>query len=416
RRRERRPANHHRQHRSRGDPAGHHRGGRHRVAAVPDDSRLRDSHRWSESGRRSLRGHEAALGDDLDDVSRGWPRGIGRSGCHPRCEPPDDALVRNDGRIRFDRRRASRPDEPAGDRRGGPLVRRIAIRCDAHADPGRHSQGADRRAPGHDPPVPRRESRAAATLPPARRQVGPGHDPNPHQDVQRRGGRSIVDALIQALYSIPVVGLVFQLGGYIIAVGPSVAPGILQAATPVALAALCGVMCERAGVVNIGIEGIMLTSAFVGWYAGVLLAPVLATADLGPFGANPALVVALAIGTGSGVPISWLHAWLSISVRADQIISGTIINIVAFGLTGYLNNLIAKTSPNGAGAFTQFRPPREVTDIPVIGWILNMFLNQGPIAMSVIVLVIIFQILLFRSRWGLLSRAVGEHPRSAETV
>jgi len=225
-----------------------------------------------------------------------------------------------------------------------------------------------------------------------------------------------VDALINALYSIPLVGLVFQLGGYIIAVGPNVAPGILQAATPVALAALCGVMCERAGVVNIGIEGIMLTSAFVGWYAGVLLAPVLGTADLGPFGANPALVVALVIALVSGVLISWLHAWLSISVRADQIISGTIINIVAVGLTGYLNNLISKASPNGAGAFTQFKPPHELTDLPVVGWLLGMFLSQGPIAMSVIVIVVIFQVLLFRSRWGLRSRAVGEHPRAAETV
>jgi len=225
-----------------------------------------------------------------------------------------------------------------------------------------------------------------------------------------------MDAIVQAIYSIPVVGLVFQLGGYIIAVGPSIAPGVLQAATPVALAALCGVMCERAGVVNIGIEGIMITAAFVGWYAGVLLVPVLGTGDLGPFGANPSLVVGLAAAVLSGVLISWLHAWLSISLRADQIISGTIINIAALGVTGYLNNLISKTSPNGAGQFSQFRPPQTIVEIPVIGWILNMFLNQGPIAMSVIVLVVVFQVLLFRSRWGLRSRAVGEHPRAAETV
>jgi general nucleoside transport system permease protein len=225
-----------------------------------------------------------------------------------------------------------------------------------------------------------------------------------------------MDQLVGALYGIPVVGLVFQLAGYLVAVLPNVAPNILQAATPIAFAALCGVMCERAGVVNIGIEGIMITAAFVGWYTGVLLAPSLASTDLGVFGANAALVIALIVAMLSGVVISALHAWLSISVRADQIISGTIINIVAFGLTGYLNNLISRTSPNGAGAFAQFRPPQELVDLPVIGWILAMFLNQGPIAMSVIVLVIAFQILLFRSRWGLRSRAVGEHPRAAETV
>jgi general nucleoside transport system permease protein len=225
-----------------------------------------------------------------------------------------------------------------------------------------------------------------------------------------------MDALIQALYGIPIVGLVFEFAGYLVAVLPHIAPGILQAATPIALAALCGVMCERAGVVNIGIEGIMITAAFVGWYAGVLVVPILGSGSIGPFGMTPSLVVALVAALLSGVVISLVHAWLSITVRADQIISGTIINIAAFGLTGYLNNLISKTSPNGAGAFTQFRPPRELVDIPVIGWILNMFLSQGPIAMSVIVIVVIFQVLLFRSRWGLRSRAVGEHPRAAETV
>jgi simple sugar transport system permease protein len=225
-----------------------------------------------------------------------------------------------------------------------------------------------------------------------------------------------MDPVIHLLYSIPLVGLLFQLGGYLIATLPNVAPGILQAATPIALAALCGVICERSGVVNIGIEGIMITAAFVGWYAGVLAVPVFGSAAIGPFGTTPSLVVALAAALLSGVLISVLHAWLSISVRADQIISGTIINIVAFGLTGYLNNLVSQSSPNGAGAFTQFRPPHELLDIPVIGWILGMFLSQGPIAMSVIILVVVFQVLLFRSRWGLRTRAVGEHPRAAETV
>ena len=225
-----------------------------------------------------------------------------------------------------------------------------------------------------------------------------------------------MEGVIELLYGIPVLGLIFQFLGYLLEVVPSISPIILQSATPIALAALCGVMCERAGVVNIGIEGTMIASAFVGWYAGVLLVPAFGDARMELFGITPALVVALSIAIGAGMLISLLHAWLSISVKADQIISGTIINIAAFGLTGYLNTLISQTSPNGAGAFRPFIPPAELVSIPVIGWIVNMFLRQGPIAMSVLVLVIVFQIMLFRSRWGLRARAVGEHPRAAETA
>jgi ABC-type uncharacterized transport system permease subunit len=225
-----------------------------------------------------------------------------------------------------------------------------------------------------------------------------------------------MEALIEVLYSIPVLGLIFQFVGYLIDVLPNIAPIILKTATPIALAALCGVLCERSGVVNIGIEGIMIAAAFAGWYTGVLVAPLFESTPTALFGITPALVVAMVAALLTGMLISLLHAWLSISVRADQIISGTIINIAAFGLTGYLNTLIAQTSPEGAGAFRPFIPPVEIAEIPVIGWILQMFLRQGPIAMSVIVIVIVFQILLFRSRWGLRTRAVGEHPRAAETV
>ncbi len=220
----------------------------------------------------------------------------------------------------------------------------------------------------------------------------------------------------QLLYGIPVIGLVFEFVGYLIAVLPVIAPITYTAAVPIAFAALCGVMCERSGVVNIGIEGTMLVAAFVGWSAGVFLLPVLGS-DPGPiFGATPALVVALVLALLSGIVVSALHAWLSISVRADQIISGTIINIAAFGITGYLNTLLAKSSPQGAGQFMAWTPPTALTDLPGVGWIFATLLAQGPISISLLVVVIAFQILLFRSRWGLRSRAVGEHPRAAETV
>jgi simple sugar transport system permease protein len=219
------------------------------------------------------------------------------------------------------------------------------------------------------------------------------------------------------LYGIPVLGVLAQLVAYLVEVFPGMGPIVLGLATPIALGALCGILNERSGVVNIGIEGMMLTSAFVSFLVAGLAAGALGS-QAGPvFGATLALLIGVLAGIATGVLVSLLHAWLSISIRADQIISGTIINIAALGITGYLNRLIISGNPRlGAGTFRSFSPPDFLTDIPIVGWILNMFLAKGPIAMSVIVLVIVVQVLLFRSRWGLRTRAVGEHPRAAETV
>jgi simple sugar transport system permease protein len=225
-----------------------------------------------------------------------------------------------------------------------------------------------------------------------------------------------MDAIANGLYGIPVLGLVFQLGGYLIAIVPPIAPIILRSATPLALGALCGVLCERSGVVNIGIEGTMLAAAFTGWVVGVWLAPVLGADQSALFGASPVLLIALASALLVALAIAAVHAWLSITVRANQIIAGTIIHIAAFGVTGYLNAIIAKGSPTSAGSFSAWTPPAALTDLPLVGWILNMFLAQGPISISVLVLVVVLQVLLFRSRWGLRTRAVGEHPKAAETV
>lgn len=226
-----------------------------------------------------------------------------------------------------------------------------------------------------------------------------------------------MDPLIELLYSLPVVGLVAQFIGYLVAILPGIAPIILRAAVPIAMAALCGVLCERSGVVNIGIEGTMLVAAFVGWAAGVFLIPIIGLGDAGPiFGLTPAILIAFGLAILSGFLVAAIHAWLSISVRADQIIAGTIINIAAFGITGYLNTLIAESSPTGVGSFLPFRPPAELVQLPVVGWIFQMFLAQGPIGMSLLVVVVVFQVFLFRTRWGLRTRSVGEHPRAAETV
>src|SRR5215212_7374819 len=154
----------------------------------------------------------------------------------------------------------------------------------------------------------------------------------------------------QALYSIPVLGILIQLIGYLIAVLPDIAPIILGLATPIALGALCGIMNGRSGVVNIGIEGMMLTGAFAGFIVGA--AVLRATPDVTPlpvFGITPALAIGVVAAIAAGMALSALHAWLSISVRADQIISGTIINVAALGLTGYLNRLIVSPNPSLTG-------------------------------------------------------------------
>jgi general nucleoside transport system permease protein len=223
--------------------------------------------------------------------------------------------------------------------------------------------------------------------------------------------------ILEFLYGIPVLGILFQLVAYLIQTVPNVAPIILALATPIALGALCGIMNERSGIVNIGIEGMMLSGAFAGFVAAGFSEPYLPTFVIEPFGITAPLIFGVVVAALVAMALSALHAWLSITVRADQIISGVIINVAAIGLTGYLNRLVVTPNPRvSAGTFNSFNPPRELTEIPVIGWIIEMFLDQGPIAMSVIVFVLILQVLLFRSRWGLRTRAVGEHPKAADTV
>jgi ABC-type uncharacterized transport system permease subunit len=204
-------------------------------------------------------------------------------------------------------------------------------------------------------------------------------------------------------------GLVADLVVYLFTVMPDYLPTVLALATPIALGALCGVLCERSGVVNIGIEGIMLTSAFAGYVTGFALHT--------SIGDLPALILGVGVAVLVGLLLGVVHAWLCVSVRADQIIAGVFLNIAAVGITGYLNRLIVTPSgKGGAGLLPHFTLPDQIASLPLIGPILAMFLDQGPIAMSVIFLVLALQFLLFRSRWGLRTRAVGEHPKAADTV
>jgi len=169
-------------------------------------------------------------------------------------------------------------------------------------------------------------------------------------------------------------------------------------ATPITLGALAGICSERTGVVNIGIEGMMLTAAFTGFMAGVY---------------THNLAIALVAAIASGALMALLHAVLSITFRVDQIISGTVVNILAVGLTGYLNRQLFPTgAPPGLSVLPSI-PLGPLSDLP---WIGPIVFQQKPITLIAIVLVVVVHLALFRTRWGLRTRAVGEHPLAADTV
>ncbi|HUS94513.1 MAG TPA: ABC transporter permease [Patescibacteria group bacterium] len=187
-----------------------------------------------------------------------------------------------------------------------------------------------------------------------------------------------------------VLGLLFAAGTLQLAVAT---------ATPIALGAFGGLFSERSGVVNIAIEGMMLTAAmsasFASAYTGSLYWGVLA-----------ALL--------SGALMAGLHAILSIRFSMNQIISGTVINFLALGLTGHLYQtyLVPPNWPGSAGTFQTVSIPL-LSKIPYIG---QIFFQQAPIVLLMLGLSFIIHYVIFFTPWGLRTRAVGEHPEAADTV
>ncbi len=187
----------------------------------------------------------------------------------------------------------------------------------------------------------------------------------------------------------------------------------LAVATPLTLGALSGVYCERSGVVNIGIEGMMLAAAFFGWLGAIYLNSIL---KVGPL---PSLIAGVVVAVLTGGAMGLLLAVLSVTYKVNQIIGGTVINILATGLTGFLNrqlffekgSIFGGQVPHAPGVLPRLHIPL-LADVPVVGSIFE----QQPIAISAIILVIITHFVLFYTRWGLRTRSVGEHPRAADTV
>jgi simple sugar transport system permease protein len=175
--------------------------------------------------------------------------------------------------------------------------------------------------------------------------------------------------------------------------------------TPLVFAAIGGVVSERSGVVNIGLEGMMLMGAF-----------------FGAWGADKTgnWVGGLVIGVLAGMLLALVHAYFSIQLRSDQIVSGTAVNFLALGITGYIYNQLY----GGRGTPNQL-PGIPTLNLDFLGRIppdgLGTFLRDsfsGMSLMTVIALgvVVVSWLLLFKTAIGLRVRSVGEHPRAADTV
>ena len=183
----------------------------------------------------------------------------------------------------------------------------------------------------------------------------------------------------------------------------------LVKATPIAFGSMSGLMCERSGVINIAIEGMMLLGAMVAFLGSVAFNNVTG----GTLASSWSLIVGLLAAMAAAGLIAGLHAFLSIHYKVDQIISGTVINLLAVGITNFVAN--AYIDPNGiagVGVFPKITIP-VLSDIPIIG---SIFFDHAILVYVMLILVGVLQYALFKTPWGLRTRAVGEHPRAADTV
>lgn len=181
----------------------------------------------------------------------------------------------------------------------------------------------------------------------------------------------------------------------------------LRLATPIAIGAIAGIWCERSGVVNIAIEGMMLTGACFGFTTLFVLRGSFPPEQIG-------IVLAISVGVAviAGGLMAILHAWLSITFATDQIVSGTVINILALGLTSFIRT---QYLANTRGSLETLAPvPLPIlSDIPILG---DTLFSGKPIFYTMFLLIIGTHIVLFFTRWGLRTRAVGENPHAADTL
>jgi general nucleoside transport system permease protein len=183
-----------------------------------------------------------------------------------------------------------------------------------------------------------------------------------------------------------------------VVVWSALAAAMLRFATPLVFAALGGVVSERSGVVNIGLEGMMLAGAFFGIYGADLLG-----------GWLPGLLLAMVAGGAFAL----VHAFFAITLRADQIVSGFAINFLALGITGYvfLHHYGDQGTPDNVASVPDLSLP--IDWIPFLGPALE---KLNLLVWVALVLVVVVWLVVFRTPSGLRLRSVGENPRAAATV
>jgi len=180
--------------------------------------------------------------------------------------------------------------------------------------------------------------------------------------------------------------------------------GLLQQsiflAIPLILGALAGVLCERSGVINVAIEGQMLSGA----WAGALFATLVHNKGLG-------LLAAVMAGGLMGL----LLAVFAIRYFVNQVVLGVVLNVLALGLTGFIYDALMAPNQdtlNNPGFFGPVKIP-VLGDIPIVG---PLLFDTNVIVYLTYLLIVVIDVALFRTRWGLRARAVGEHPKAADTV
>ncbi len=176
--------------------------------------------------------------------------------------------------------------------------------------------------------------------------------------------------------------------------------GALFLAVPLIFGALSGLLCERSGIINVAIEGQLLGGAFLAAavgavtgsaYAGLIAAPI------------------------AGALVGLLLCLFSVKYLVDQIIVGIVLNVLVIGVTNYLFSTLLADNPDSFGQVPRLDTIAIplLSQIPIVGPVL---FQQNVLVYLMYVVVVVLQVMVFRSRWGLRMRAVGEHPQAADTV